>query len=88
MQISTGSNIVAVNLKTESGDDYLILKDDICVPGEMVDHIREILGTEFRHVWSIDIEIIGAMNTNAVHNAIRDAIDEEDDDFVDEEDPE
>lgn len=88
MQISTGSNIVAVNLKTESGDNYLILKDDICVPGEMVDHIRKILGTEFPHVWSIDIQIIGAMNTDAVRNAIRDAIDYIDDDFVDEDDPE
>lgn len=79
MQISTGSNIVAVSLKTESGDSYQFLKDDICVAEEMVEYIREQLGDEFAYISFWDIAIIGNMSECLLNDCLADAIDELDD---------
>lgn len=88
MQISTGSNTVAISLKTESGDSYLFLKDDICVAEEMIDYLRENMGSELAYVSDWNIQILGNMSECFLNDCLADAIDNEEYGFVDESDPE
>lgn len=87
MQISTGSNIVAISLKTESGDSYLFLKDDICVAEEMIDYLREHMDTELAYVSNWEIQIIGNMCETLLNDALSEAIDALDA-YADEDEPE
>jgi len=56
------TNIVAVFLKTESGDNYLFLEKDIETCKQMVDKIHDCMDTELGHVYDWEIEIIGNMD--------------------------
>ena len=64
------TNIVAVFLKTESGDNYLFLEKDIKTPKEMVEKIQEQMDTEFAYVYDWEIEIIGPMEPAKLSIAI------------------
>lgn len=64
------TNIVAVFLKTESGDNYLFLEKDIETCKQMVDKIHDCMDTELGHVYDCEIEIIGNIRTNDLSNAI------------------
>lgn len=64
------TNIVAVFLKTESGDNYLFLEKDIETTKQMVDIIYLSMDTELGRVYDWEIEIIGTMRTNDMCNAI------------------
>lgn len=50
--------IAAVSIKTESGDDYLFLHDELSSPDELVELIERSMGDELAYAWSIDIECL------------------------------
>lgn len=60
------SNIVAVFLKTESGDNYLFLEQGVLTPKEMVDKIQQKMGSELAYVYDWEIEIIGEMRSSTL----------------------
>lgn len=64
------TNIVAVFLKTESGDNYLFLEKDIKTPKEMVEKIQDQMDTELAYVYDWEIEIIGPMERSKLSIAI------------------
>lgn len=50
--------IVAANLKTESGDDYLFLFDQVGSPDEFVELVENSMGEELAYVWTFDVEVL------------------------------
>lgn len=67
--------IVAVNLKTESGDDYLYLYDELGSPDELVELVEHSMGSELAHAWSIDVRCLYG-DEEAYGQALRDRRDE------------
>lgn len=64
------TNIVAVMLKTESGDHYLYLEKDVKDSKDMVSRVMEYMGTEFARVYDWEIEIIGNLQESKLSNLI------------------
>lgn len=64
------TNIVAVFLKTESGDNYLFLEKDINTAKEMVDKIHDQMDNELGYVYDWEVEIIGHLDESSIHNAL------------------
>lgn len=50
--------IVAANLKTESGDSYLYLFDQVSGPEEFVELIERSMGEELQYVFEYDIQVL------------------------------
>jgi hypothetical protein len=50
--------IAAVSIKTESGDDYLFLYDELDSPSELVELIEGSMGEELAYAWSIDVQCL------------------------------
>lgn len=67
--------IVAVNLKTESGDDYLFLYDELGSPDELVELVEQSMGSELAYAWSIDVRCLYG-DEEAYGQALRDRRDE------------
>lgn len=65
-------SIVAVMLKTESGDHYLYLEKDVKDSKDMVSRIMENMDTEFARVYDWDIQIIGTLQESKLSNLIGD----------------
>lgn len=66
------TNIVAVFLKTESGDNYLFLEKDIETCKQMVEIIQSGMGEELGCVYDWEIEIIGDLNKTSLSCNIAD----------------
>lgn len=66
------TNIVAVFLKTESGDNYLFLEKDIETTKQMVDIIQRSMDTELGCVYDWEIEIIGDLSKTSISCNIAD----------------
>ena len=64
------TNIVAVFLKTESGDNYLFLEKDIETTKQMVDIIYQSMETELGCVYDWEIEIIGDLDKTSLSRHI------------------
>lgn len=50
--------IAAVSLKTESGDDYLFLYDELDSPSELVELIEGSMGEELAYAWDITVQCL------------------------------
>lgn len=70
------NSIVAVAMKTESGDDYLYLYTDVQCPSGFVHQVGEDMGDELAYVWSVDVECSSAwFNNEDFKSALVDHID-------------
>lgn len=65
--------IVSVYLKTESGDGYLYLFDQLANPDEFIELLEYSMGDEFDYVWAYDIEVMYG-DKEIYEQALRDAI--------------
>lgn len=65
--------VVAVNLKTESGDSYLYLFKDVSSPEDFVSKVEAELGDELAYVYDFDIESDG--NTQSLNVTLAQYID-------------
>lgn len=50
--------IIAIALKTESGDDYLF-HNEVDNEQEMLDKILKSMGDELRQVWTHEVSVLG-----------------------------
>lgn len=50
--------IAAVSLKTESGDDYLFLYDELGSPEELVELVERSMYGELAYAWSITVQCL------------------------------
>lgn len=50
--------IAAVSIKTESGDDYLFLHDELSSPDELVELIERSMGDELAYAWDITVQCL------------------------------
>lgn len=68
--------IVAAHLKTESGDGYLFLFDEVIDPEEFVELVKKDMGEELEYVcdWQVDV-LYGDRDAyeKALHKAIWEA---------------
>lgn len=60
------NSIVAVSLKTESGDSYLFLENDVFDCQDMVCRIHNGMGDELAYVYDWEIEVIGPLNSTSL----------------------
>lgn len=68
--------IVAAYLKTESGDGYLFLFDEVIDPEEFVEMIKKDMGEELEYVYSWELNVLyGDQDAyeKALHKAIWEA---------------
>lgn len=70
------NSIVAVWLKTESGDNYLFLEKDVFDVQDMVCRIHNGMGDELAYVYDWEIEIIGPLNRTSLSCQIGEKKDE------------
>lgn len=59
-------SIVAVSLKTESGDSYLFLEKDVFDVQDMICRIHNGMGDELAYVYDWEIEVIGPLNKTSL----------------------
>lgn len=69
-------SIVAVWLKTESGDNYLFLEKDVFDVQDMVCRIHNAMGDELAYVYDWEIEVIGPLNSTSLSCQIGEKKDE------------
>lgn len=69
-------SIVAVSLKTESGDSYLFLEKDVFDCQDMICRIHNGMGNELAYVYDWEIEVIGPLNKLSLSNQIGEKRDE------------
>lgn len=69
-------SIVAVSLKTESGDSYLFLEKDVFDCQDMICRIHNGMGDELAYVYDWEIEVIGPLNKSSLSNQIGEKRDE------------
>lgn len=69
-------SIVAVCLKTESGDNYLFLEQDVFDVQDMVCRIHNGMGDELAYVYEWEIEVIGSLNRTSLSCKIAEKRDE------------
>jgi hypothetical protein len=65
------SNIVAVWLKTDSGDSYLFLEKDVIDCQDVVHRIHNGMNDEFAYVYDWEIEVIGDLDRASLSSQIR-----------------
>ncbi|WYN05103.1 hypothetical protein ISREJYDI_CDS0142 [Pseudomonas phage UNO-G1W1] len=73
--------IVAVAMRTESGDDYLFLYDDIFGIADFVERVEDDMGEELAYVYHIDVKTDCCVD-EGYERALRDRIEElQEDDY-------
>lgn len=70
------NSIVSVWLKTESGDNYLFLEQDVFDVQDMVCRIHNVMGDELAWVYDWEIEVIGPLNRTSLSCQIGEKKDE------------
>lgn len=67
--------IIAIHLKTESGDAYLFHKD-VVQETEMLDYIEKHMDTELVHVYDHEVSIVGDGDTKFMSKILQNKIEE------------
>lgn len=65
--------IIAISLKTESGDDYLF-HHEVDNEQEMLDKIRNSMGSELQHVWTKEVSVLGDLNPSLMADILQEEI--------------
>lgn len=72
--------IAAVHMRTESGDDYLMLFDDIFGTADFVEKVEDAMGDELAYVYHVDVRTDCCADSEyqrALHARIQELQDEE-----------